>query len=182
MWAHTIDMKLMADAAALAYRRAAFKVLTRPFFYHFPTMTAATLNTKAKATLLIDQDSLFVVLALVQSKVHGICNVGPFVAAQDHAAGCGLRLTDLQGGYTFGEEFFVPSEAVAGSGQAPSILGFPYILAPGSRMQAEIVHLSGEAHVGVIDPQNTPIEVDLTLIGIKLVTNPFTRTILSPEM
>lgn len=182
MWAFTIDMKLMADAAALAYRRAGHQVLTRTYYYHFPDLTVATINLKDSDTLLTDGDSLFCILALAHSKIHGAADTGPAVGVENGVAGCGLRITDLQNSYTFGEDVFVPSETIAGSGQAPAILGSPYLLAPGSRMRAEIVHRSGRLFSAAGSAQDTAITVRLTLIGIKIVTSPFTRVILSPEL
>ncbi len=172
MWAYTMDLKLMADDVALAYRRANFKVKTTTFFYSFPQIAAAALNTRAFQTLAIDTDSLFVVLAINHRKQHDI-----FMRA---SAGCGLKITDLQNSYTFGEVTLVPSESIAGSGEAPSVLPFPYILAPGSRVRADIIHLAGNPNP-VAAPDAKVVTVSLTLVGIKLITAPFTRTVIIPE-
>jgi hypothetical protein len=170
-----MDLKFMADDVALAYRRKGFTVRTLTHYYNFPTITVAALNNRAATQLLTDSDSLFAVLAVNHRKQYS----GQIVAS----AGCGIKITDAQTGYSFGEQDLVPSEAIAGCAEAPSILPFPYILAPLSRLRAEIVHLAGHNPSGTLfpNPDTTPISVDLTLVGIRMVTSPFTRTILMPE-
>ncbi len=171
-----MDTKLMADDVALAYRRAGFKVRTHPYFLTFPDIVLATLNTKAFAQVSTDTDSLFVMLQINHRKQYGL-----FPVAE---AGCGMKITDLQNSYTFGEQDLVPSESIAGSGEAPSILAFPYTLAPGSRLRAEAIHLAGHNPGGTVfpNPDTTSITVTVTIVGVKLVTWPFTRQILMPEV
>ncbi len=169
MWSYTIDLKLMGDDVALAYRRAGFKVKTHTFFYNFPQLTAVNLNDRASTLLSIDQDSLYVVLALSHYKRQADTRLTALL-------GCGLKITDLQNSYTFGDVDLVPSEAIAGSGEAPSILPFPYILVPGSKVRAEIVNLNGATVFA-----GFKVDLFLCLIGLKLITTPFTKQIIMPE-
>lgn len=64
----------------------------------------------------------------------------------------------------------LPHQALVGAADAPHVLGFPYILPPGARLEAL---LRGSGEVG---------PVRLTLEGVKLYTQPYTRAVILPDV
>jgi len=171
MWQHTIDRRIMADDVGRAYRRAGFRVKSDQHTFSFPRLSPATLNTRATVTIQIDRDALFVWVATCSSK-----RQGGFASS---VAGLGLQITDLSTRYSFAGPDLLPSEAFTGSAESPYILPFPYIFAPGSTVRADVIHLSGGGLSAA--PGTTPVLFDLSLIGMKLWTIPYTRDVLQPE-
>lgn len=173
MWAYTQDMKIMADDVSLAYRRAGFDVRTYAFYHTFDPLAVAALNAKANGTIQQEGDSLFAWLAT--------CGALRQNGRQHTTQGLGLKLTDVQSGYNFSGRDFRPHEAVAGSAESPYIMPFPWILQPYDRVRAEVIHFAGIGPTTIPNPDTTPITYQLTLLGIRIYTFPFTRKGILPE-
>lgn len=173
MWAYTQDMKIMADDIGLAYRRAGFTVRTYTHYHSFDPLVVATLNARANGTIAQEGDSLFAWIATCA----GLRQNGLQLTTQ----GLGLKLTDIQSGFTFSGNQFRPHEAITGSAESPYIMPFPWMLRPHERIRAEILHFAGIGPTTVPAPETTPITFQLTLLGIRIYTFPFTRKIILPE-
>lgn len=172
MWQHTIDRKLMIDDVGRAYRNAGFQITkTEAHFYTFSRLSPAVLNDRASETIQLHRDALFIWIATVSSKRQGgFCS---------SVAGLGLQITDMQTRYSFAGPDLLPSEAFTGSAESPYILAYPYIFAPGSRVRADVIHLSGGGLSAA--PGTTPVLFDLTLLGAHLYTRPYTTDVIQPE-
>lgn len=173
MWSYTQDMKLMADDISLAYRRAGFDVRTYSYYHTFPPLVVANLNDVANATIAQEGDSLFAWLATCA----GLRQNGFQLTTQ----GLGLKMTDVQSGFTLAGDAFRPHDAIVGSAESPYIMAFPWILRPHDRIRAEVIHFAGIAPAIVPNPETTPITFQLTLLGIRIYTFPFTRKLILPE-
>jgi len=172
MWQHTIDRRVMVDDVGRAYRNAGLRITqTAQHHYSFPRLSPALLNDRANAIIQLDPDALFVWVATVSSKRQG--------GFHTSVAGLGLQITDMQTRYSFAGPDLLPSEALTGSAESPYILGFPYIFAPGSRVRADVIHLSGGGFSAA--PGTTAVLFDLSLVGVKLWTVPYTRDVIQPE-
>ena len=167
------DAKLMADDVGLAYRRAGFGVTTRYYTYSFPHLTVATLGAVDRQELQIDSDSFFVWCGLaIQIFAQGKIGVESFTA------GLGLKILDPQTGYNLAASSaagveHLPHQAFTGSAEAPYLFAYPYILGPGSRLIASAKQQQG------VDGQ--PIDADLSCIGFRLYTSPYTKVLIYPE-
>ena len=168
MWAQTIDLKLMADDVARAYRNARFEVFTQEARYSFDpvTLTVGGATDEAFVTTQTDRDSIFAWLATA------VTGTSTEQANQvDFGLGYNIQITDLSTGYgVVGPDRLAPHQGICGTGEAPHILGFPYVLGPGARITARF-RQGGHASV-----------VRLTLIGVKLYTTPYTTRVLIPEV
>lgn len=171
MWAYTLDAKLMIDDVARGYRARQFRVKTEQATFSFPRLSPALLNDRASATIQLDQDAIFVCAGLVSSKRQG--------GFHTSIAGLGLKLTDLAGQYNFAGPDPLPSESFTGSAESPYFFGFPYIFAPGARVKADVIHLSGSGLSAA--PTTTAVLFDLALIGVKMWTTPYTKDVIQPE-
>ena len=165
-----LDMKLMADDTARAYRRAGFQVHTSPFRYSFPPadVTNAGIDDQP-VTTETGRDSIFVWLSTSVS--FRDLDHGPGGILESWFAGFSLQLTDEASGYRLvGPDRLLPHQALAGQDGAPFVLGFPYVLPPGSRITATF-RGSGE-----------PGTARLSLDGIKLFTTPYTLRRILPDV
>ena len=175
MWTSTIDARLMADDVALAYRRKGFDVRTAQFHHNFSVQTLASIGATARDSVAVNADGFFVWLATAMS-TRGRVGASDYDALNEESAliGVGVRITDVQGSYQFTGPDRLPHQTLAGSAEAPYILGFPYIFRPTSRIQAEFLHEYGTFSAD-------PVRVQLSLIGVYLWTTPYTRTVYYPE-
>lgn len=173
MWAFTQDMKLIADDVGLAYRRAGFEVRTYTYYKTFAPLVVAALNDRANASIQQEPDSLFAWI--------GTCAGLRQNGIQHTTQGLGLKMIDVQSGATLAGEDFRPHEAITGAAESPYIMPFPWILRPRERIRAEVIHFAGIGPATIPNPNTTPITFQLTLIGIRIYTFPFTRKLILPE-
>jgi hypothetical protein len=165
VWCHTIDVKLMADDVARAYRRAGFKVHTSPFCYSFPMADNAGQNVDVPVVTETDRDSIFVWLST------SVFMFDQSIPSHRWFAGQSLQITHLDTGYkVVGPDRVLPHQLLTGVDGADRILGFPYVFPPGSRILATFRDAGDES------------EIFLSLNGVKLFTTPYTRTALLPDV
>lgn len=159
-----IDLKLMADDAARAYRRAGFQVFSTQFRYTAPLSTIGGANAGDTQQIATDRDSLFVWLST---------SVAFFTGGGAHAwfDQFSIQIRDDTAGWELvGPDRFLPAQIVAGEEGAAAVLGFPYIMPPGTRLS-----------VGWRDNGATG-SARLSLNGIKLFTTPYTRRVIMPDV
>ncbi len=170
-----VDVKLMADDTAQAYRRAGFKVHTQPFRYCFPLAVVErdiALDPKSGPDLLLsidtDRDAIFVWLSTSLS--FRDLDDAPVGVFNEWLEGVPINLEDETTGYRLvGPERTLPHQCLAGTDGAPFVLGFPYIVPPGGRMTARFRRTRhGDAMV--------------ELQGVKLFTTPYTRAVILPDV
>lgn len=165
MWCYTIDAKLMIDDTARAYRRAGFEVHTAAFQYTFPVAEPAGQNIDVPVVTETDRDSIFVWVAT------SAFLFDQSLPSHRWFAGQSLQIIHLDTGYQLvGPDRVLPHQMLAGVDGAEFVLGFPYVFPPGSRIQA-IWRDSGDES-----------QIFTTLHGVKLYTQPYTRTVLLPDV
>lgn len=165
MWCHTIDAKLMVDDTARAYRRAGFEVHTAWFQYVFPVADVAVIDGDAPVITETDRDSMFVWVS------SSLFYLDASVPSHRWFAGVSLQITHLDNGYQLvGPDRVLPHQMLTGVDGAEYILGFPYVFAPGSRIRATFRDAGDEG------------DAFLSLNGVKLYTQPYTRTVILPDV
>lgn len=158
---YTHDLAIMADDVRDAYERRNYRASTRFFTYQTPRVdTGGTPFIPVEATTQIDGDSLFVWCGITGT----LRDEHPAVSG---GAAVFFRITILSSLYQLTGKDFTPWGACTGVGEAPHVFGIPIILVPGERVRVEweVVEEQGQGS-------------QLTLIGFKLFTQPYTREIL----
>lgn len=156
------DLAIMADDIRAAYERKNYRASTRFFTYQTPIATDPGGFIPAVVTLETDRDSLFI-----------WCAMSDRVLDMDHGGGQSghlavfLRVTVVGTGYKITGNRMAPHSVCTGAGEAPHVFGIPIVLIPGERVTAEWLNVE-EQFAGA----------QLTLIGFKLYTQPYTREIL----
>lgn len=174
---HLLDVKLMADDVLMAYRGKGFKAWTESFNYNLPLVPGTLIGigdggpgrVDPPPRFAIDADSLYVWLAtaLIQRNV-----TDPFGGAEaanmpTNALRC--RISTMSDSYQLNGPGFRPIEALTGVGEWPHFFAYPMILAPSETVLVEL------------DMADESARTELTLIGVKLFTEPYTRTIIRPD-
>lgn len=158
------DLKLMADDVARGYRRAGFQVFSTAFRYTSPLSTIAGINGGDTQQISTDRDSLFVWLSTSIT----FFNAG---GAHQWFDSFSLQIRDDTAGWELvGPDRFLPSQIIAGEEGAAVVLGFPYIMPPGTRLS---VAWRDNGALG---------SARLSLNGIKLFTKPYTRRVIMPDV
>lgn len=174
MWDGTIDLKLMVDDTARAYRRAGFKVNTLPFTYNFREQDIPLANTNAPSDRLqISQEGFFIWCGLSIS-LRDLDHAG---ALNSWYAGVSMMITDESTGYRImtvdphtPNPPLLPHQFITGQDGAPYLFAFPYILPPGATLTCDIRH-SGEVAQAMV-----------SLVGCHLYTKPYSTRVIIPDV
>ena len=167
MYAFTIDEMLMLDETRLAYERRGHKVQTRAFSYSTPPVLLLPVQTVAAPVLFAtDKDSLYVWTGLLHSE-RDTDHFGGF----GDASGLTVRIELM------GTAFLLTGDGnrlvgrMSGSGEWPHLFSYPLILPPGERVVATFR-----------GGNNGTDQVQLTTLGAKLYTDPYTTATYGPDV